>query len=162
MNEQKLSSRSWHCRPCGQTELLYLLTSPLSLDCLSNGNDNNFCILVLLWMKMGKMSTEVHGTKIHNKSISVYLLYYYNLLEGNEWDRLHSKSNQGTKSKVGLQHVFSTSRRIKREKRKRRIKEILKWICWIEKTWRCNPFNLLCLSSQWTIKELSNKYCLRK
>lgn len=24
------------------------LTSPLFLDCLSNGNDNNFCILVLL------------------------------------------------------------------------------------------------------------------
>lgn len=27
---------------------LYSLTSPLFLDYLSNGNDNNFCILVLL------------------------------------------------------------------------------------------------------------------
>ena len=59
------------------------LTSPLFLDYLSNGHDNNFCISVLLWMQMGKMSTAVHGTKIRNKSISVYLLYYYNLLEGN-------------------------------------------------------------------------------
>lgn len=84
MNEQKPVIKAGAAGLVGQTELVWFFNLPIILGLSFHyGNDNNFCILVLLWMKMGKMSAEVHGTKIHNKSISVYLLYYYNLLEGN-------------------------------------------------------------------------------
>ena len=85
MNEQKpaIKAGADTAGPVIKLNWFDSLTSLLFLGYLSNGNDNNFCILVLLWMQMGKMSTAVHGTKIRNESISVYLLYHYNILEGN-------------------------------------------------------------------------------